>query len=593
MTEIDRRLHQKVDQVSTRVLRLTESLIAVSDQVSLVDTAQKQTQDSLRVLLEEFKKYVLKAELTANLHSAETQILSVEERLEREFGHLKRVRRTAVGMLQSFDVGLVSEDVVQQISEELMIENPRYWLAPALVALAAWPQDNRALCDKAVEEAFRRSPAKTSLLFALILRRQGRHEGAVRWLRHYLEAQDPNALGREFAVILESISQGAFGPAGRDLMRQRLNGWQELLLTDEAVQQAQVRRWRAEIDTLRGPASDQFPRLEMVSPQWPQLDEALRSASAHQVLLDKYTAMLTGEPRAPERLEDTVDDILDQLVNEYDNEELPHHRELALHQAVRDAGGDKEAARQAVDVDTASHQETLDYLTVQSTAALNPAAIGASAATQQLSVAACHQWFAQAHGGFSRDYRAAVPSEITLSMGDAGGVVVGRRKFFIPTWTGSFNTSVDALERSLASHWDRRIEPFVKTLAYPLVKQLVMMAAVIVVILLLFLGSSPGFAFLAAVIVGGIWGMVLYQRSTAAAAEQEAARTLLGRHRQEAVQQLRGAAAELSDWHGQYASADAVESAARDFIAALATATTAAAPFEGRVVAASTDGGTA
>jgi hypothetical protein len=593
MTEIDRRLHQKVDQVGARVLRLTESLIAVSDQVSLVDTAQKQTQDSLRVLLDEFQKYVLKAELTANLHSAETQILSVEERLEREFGHLKRVRRTAVGMLQSFDVGLVSEDVVQQISEELMIENPRYWLAPALVALAAWPQDNRALCEKAVEEAFRRSPAKTSLLFALILRRQDRHEGAVRWLRHYLEAQDPNALGREFAVILESISQGAFGPAGRDLMRERLSGWQALLLTDAAVQETQVRRWRAEIDTLRAPASEEFPRLEMVSPQWPQLDEALRSASAHKILLDKYTTMLTREPRPPERLEDTVDDILDRLVKEYDNEELPHHRELALHKAVRDAGGDKEAARRAVDVDTASHQETLDYLTVQSTAALNPAAIGASAATQQLSVAACQPWFAQAHAGFSRDYRAAVPSEITLSMGEPGGVTVARKKFFIPTWTGSFNTSVDALERSLAGHWDRRIGPFVQTLAYPLTKQLVLLGAVIVVILLLFAGSSPGFAFLAAAVVGGIWGALLHRRSAAAATEQEAARTLLGRHRQEAVTQLRGAAAELTDWHERYAAADAVEPAVREFIAALATATTAAAPFEGRVVGAGQDGGAA
>ncbi|WP_330320396.1 hypothetical protein OG927_17070 [Streptomyces clavifer] len=125
MTEVDRQLHNKVDQVGNRVLRLTENLIAVSDQVSAVDTAQKQTQDSLLALVTEFRSFVRSAALTANLHSAETQILSVEERLEREYGHLKRVRRTAVGILQAFDVGLATQDTVQQISEELMIESPR------------------------------------------------------------------------------------------------------------------------------------------------------------------------------------------------------------------------------------------------------------------------------------------------------------------------------------------------------------------------------------------------------------------------------------------------------------------------------------
>lgn len=584
MTEVDRQLHNKVDQVGNRVLRLTENLIAVADQVSAVDTAQKQTQDSLLTLVAEFRTFVRSAELTANLLSAETQILSVEERLEREYGHLKRVRRTAVGILQAFDVGLASQDTVQQISEELMIESPRYWLAPALVALAAWPRDERALCDKAVEEAFRRSPARTSLLFALVLRRQGRPEGAVRWLRHYLGAQDPNALGREFAVILECISQGAFGPAGREVMKATLATWRETLMTDDGARRAQVRRWRAEIDGMRGPASQPFPRLSESTPQWPVLDEVLRCAAAHQTLLDAYESLPEPQTRVSDRLEDTVDDILDRLVKEYDDEELPHHRELALHRAVVAAAGDREAARRAVDVDAASYAERTDYLTVQTTAALNPAAIGASAATQRLSVAACGPWLEEAHAGFSRDYRSKAPSEVELRIGNPAGVSAGGKKCRIPVWKGSFNTDTDALERSLTSHWERRIEPFVETLAYPLKNQLLLLSGSVVVILLVLMAASPGFALLLALFVGGVWGILLYQRQEAAGSVQENARALLHRHKREAVDQLRGAAAELADWQRRYRAADAVEPAARAFIASLATTTTAAAPFEGRVV---------
>ncbi|MFB7970353.1 hypothetical protein [Streptomyces rubiginosohelvolus] len=592
MTEIDRRLHHKVEQVGNHVLRLTENLIAVSDQVSAVDTAQKQTQDSLAELVAEFRSFVRAAQLTANVHSAETQILSVEERLEREYGHLKRVRRTAVGILQAFDVGLASQETVQQISEELMIESPRYWLAPALVALAAWPRDDRALCEKAVEEAFRRSPARTSLLFALILRRQGRTDAAVRWLHHYLRAQDPNSLGREFAVILECISQGAFGPAAREVMKATLATWRETLMTDDEAQHAQVRRWRSEIDGLRGPASQEFPRLAEFSPQWQALDAALRSAGAHQELLDAYAAIPEPETRISDRLEDTVDDILDQLVNEYDSEELPHHRELALHRAVVAAGGDREAAQRAADADAPSYEERSDYLTVQTTAALNPEAIGASAATQRLSVAACAPWLAEAHAGFSRDYRAAVPSEVQLLIGVPAGIALGGKKFWMPAWKGSFNTDVDALERSLTSHWERRIEPFVESLAYPLRNQLLLLGGTVLGIFLLLVGASTGFAVLLALVVGGAWGILLLRRHDAAASTQEGARTVLRTHQQKAVDQLHGAAAELADWQQRYRDADAVEPAARALIASLTTGTTPSAPFEGRVVT-DTEGRTA
>src|SRR5205814_3416103 len=132
------------------------------------------------------------------------------------------VRRSAVGILQAFDVGLISEQTAQTVSEQLMIQAPRYWLAPVLVALAAWSRDEQSLGERAVETAFQRSPAKTSLFMALVLRRQGRYDSAGRWLRHYLAAQDPTALGRDFAVILESIAQGAFGPAGLQLIQEFL-----------------------------------------------------------------------------------------------------------------------------------------------------------------------------------------------------------------------------------------------------------------------------------------------------------------------------------------------------------------------------------
>ena len=50
-----------------------------------------------------------------------------------------------------------------------MISTPDYWLAPVLVALAAWINNNRDLAERAIREAVKRDNEHTSLAMALIL----------------------------------------------------------------------------------------------------------------------------------------------------------------------------------------------------------------------------------------------------------------------------------------------------------------------------------------------------------------------------------------------------------------------------------------
>ncbi|MEU5000824.1 hypothetical protein [Streptomyces sp. NPDC021622] len=585
MPDVDWALHRQVQQVANLVNGLSEQVRSVSGQVSAVDANQQTTRSELQELRDEFQQFAQTTMLIANVQRAETRVGVVQDQVDHEFGHHKTVRRTAVGMLQAFDLGIVSEDNVRMVGDQLMIQTPRYWLAPALVALASWSADDRTLCERAVEEAFRRSPDRTSLFFALVLRRQGRKDSSVRWLRHYLLAQDPNALGREFAVILESIAQGAFGLAGRELLNDGLTSWREQLMDNTDAQQKQIKRWYDEVDSLRGPtAAKEFPQLAAVSPQWQELDGVLGAARAHQPLLVKYRAIMDREFEPSARLEDAVDDILDRLVSEYDNEELPLRRELAFNHAVIDHAGDVAAARKAADADSASYDETLDYLTVQTTAALNPPAIGTSPATQRLAVAACHEWFLQGHAGFTRDYRAAVPQDVQARFQVAQKVAGGVMQ--LPVWTGSLSRPLGELEGSLGSHWDQHIEPFVASLAYPTVRKVAPLVLVLLGILVLVGSIHMGFALIAALVTGGIWGLVIHNRARAAARNQEAARALLQRAKQDSLRQLRAASAELTDWQTKFRDEDAVEARCRELIKSLETAVRGGgSPFEGRTVA--------
>ncbi|PKV87555.1 hypothetical protein [Streptomyces sp. TLI_146] len=583
MADVDYSLHRKVQEVSGLVVRLSEQVGAVGGQVAAVDANQQLTRTELQELRDEFRAFVQQAQLTANVQRAETRVGVIQDQVDHEFGHHKVVRRTAVGMLQAFDVGLVSEETVRAVSEQLMIQTPRYWLAPALVALAAWSADEPGMCGRAVEEAFRRSAHRTSLFFALVLRRQNRREESVRWLRHYLLAQDPAHLGREFAVILESISQGAFGAAGRELLRDTLDGWRETMLNDDAAQRAQITRWRAELDSLR-PAAPQgeYPVLAQVSPQGPQLAGVLSSARVQRVAHDKYRALLGREFTTSDRIEDAVDDILDRLVSEYDNEELPLRRDLAFNHAVIDHGGDLTAARGAVDTDSAAYEETLDYLTVQTTAALSPEAIGTSVATQRLAVAACRDWFRHAHQQFSADYRGAVPQDVQARFG--GAYPIAGRTFQLPPWTGSYTQPLPGLEQQLAAHWDTHARTFLASFAYPLARKATPPALVLLGILVIGFGISAGVTLTVMAVTAAVWGLVIHQGLSAARKVEQAAKTVLDQSRRDALHQLRAGSAELTDWYESYRAADAVEPQLRELIDSLGAALDGASPFDGRTV---------
>ena len=220
-------------------------------------------------LREEFRQFVEETIRAAAVQQSQVKVVDLKARLDREFGHYSVVRRTSVGLLQGFDVGNISNAVATNVAEELMIQTPRYWLAPALVALAAWSHDRQDIAEKSVREAFSRDRQKTSLLFTLVLRRQGRTSGSVRWLRHYVASLDPSALTREFAVILEASSCNAFGPEGNELLSAKLAEWSRRLRQYPEAVEEQVGRWISELAShqLRL-GGNEYQTLQRLCTQW-------------------------------------------------------------------------------------------------------------------------------------------------------------------------------------------------------------------------------------------------------------------------------------------------------------------------------------
>src|SRR5690348_17049477 len=117
MGDNDVQVYNKVAEVQRLVRQVELGVDAVGVQVAHVGQRAEETNDRLTKLALEFQAFAEKSERARNLQLAETRIVAVEARLEHDFGHYKKVRNVAIGMLQGFDAGLVSEDTVRGVSE--------------------------------------------------------------------------------------------------------------------------------------------------------------------------------------------------------------------------------------------------------------------------------------------------------------------------------------------------------------------------------------------------------------------------------------------------------------------------------------------
>lgn len=408
MSDIRIDLGPVVRQIEEMGRRLATSIDSVGTEVGQARSDIQLTAGELARLRVEFETFKNEAERTANIQRSETKVGTLRDELDRSFGHYALVRRTSVGTLQAFDVGNVSNSTVTSVSEELMIQTPRYWLAPALVTLAAWSRDNGEMAEKSVQEAYARDKNKTSLFFALVLRRQGRQDGALSWLRHYVLSLDPSRLTREFAVILEASSYGAFGPDGEAFLSEVMDRWVSELRQNDQVIDLQIKKWAAEIGVQREQLNDsEFPSLRILAPKFGDLHRQLESASALPVVIEKYESIKNHDAPLPTHLENLLDDILDQLVTDFDEEELPLRREVAFHEAVIEQNGDMTRAQERAELVQEALEETTDVVSLQTMAAISPASLGVGTQTQRIAIGVGQGDFRQAVGRFCTAYRAA------------------------------------------------------------------------------------------------------------------------------------------------------------------------------------------
>lgn len=375
----------------------------------------------INALSEQIATFERKQMLENRLGQAETKIVKIRQEIENKFGHYAKIRRLTTGILQGTDLGIIKKETISNVTEKTMISTPGYWLAPCLVALSAWISDDKDLADKAVKEAIKRNDEKTSLFFGLICRRANRKAASLKWFQRYLENQDSRHLDRKAVIVIDAFVSGLLGADSESLISQQISKWIEEIMNEGNSMEQQMEQWKNTI-ALKKPyeVNLDYPYLEKYSTTWSLLKEIMKGAKLHNNLYN-YFKNIFDKKHIKEPLKKELDRILDDLVTNFDAEEIPLRKQEKFEQFVINYKGDENQAQTSMRIEETAFKDDKNFMQLLTDASMKPESSKASVSTQKFAIAISKEWIEAAYTDLIAENRAKIPHEIEILIGTFRG----------------------------------------------------------------------------------------------------------------------------------------------------------------------------
>ncbi len=313
----------------------------LDDRVRELARKQAATQKSLSALREMYERDRI-------VTAAHREYEVAERQRQAKFGRYEDARNMAESIIDVVASGHINRAVVLDVTERLAIQTPRYWVAQATLAVAAWLDDNPGQQQAALDYALALDYEKTSLFMALLLRDQDRDAVLQEWLAAYLSRLTPTKLPRHFRVVIDAVTGNAFGRDAAPRLVRQVGEW----YNDEAARQdildAAVAEWRRRLLSLgaRYAETPDFSLLAANEKAWKVLSPRLAASQAIEQAAWYFRERFEAGAQVSDDVRGELADLLRKLARTEDAEEEELSRVIFGHRAITLTNGDPEAARQ-------------------------------------------------------------------------------------------------------------------------------------------------------------------------------------------------------------------------------------------------------
>jgi len=334
-------LENNLEILASSLGTVSQSVSSVNGQIGAVQGQVDLVTNEVKNLEEEIKKFMIEIKQGTVVSNARQTILMAESEYSKKYGHRDEVRRRVNGLLQSIDITAIKKSTIENISETTIINNPDYWLAPALVSLCAWYTNNKELAEKSLKEAMNRDDEKTSLLFCLVHLRANRIDTSLRWLNRYLSMQDPTKMENKIITVLDAITSGVFGNDAKKRCLEKVNEWMLELDNFSQFKDIQINRWDKYFREKLTPVEEiEFPYIHEQVAESSIINDIVTISRTQEKILNEFKNIMDEKESQKNSTVNKIDVLLHDLVFNYDKEELELKRDIQKNKHIIESNGD-------------------------------------------------------------------------------------------------------------------------------------------------------------------------------------------------------------------------------------------------------------
>lgn len=369
-----------LDTIERNLNSVANELTGVITNVSTVNNQVTKVENQVNHLNNEVQNLVKEIRETTVITNARQAIMYNNDQIEKKYGYYDKVRRTTESLIDAIEHSNISVNALINLNQDLILNNPNYWLSNALASLSSWLLDDKINCEKELHNALKKDESKTSLFFCLVNDKLGRTQTSINWLNKYLSIQNPTRLDKDFITVLDLVATGKFGDETKRIVLNKINTWFNRLNSEKELQEQQINTWIEYIHDNQD-TDIKMPYLENSTPDIARLKNNLVITSSYYNILNKLNTITNQDSSNKSK-----EDILSNLIYEYEGTENTYQKDNLYNTLLIQCNGNREQADKLFKKQESMFEDQVNLLDLLSNIIINKESFKVSNETQKIAL---------------------------------------------------------------------------------------------------------------------------------------------------------------------------------------------------------------
>lgn len=214
----------------------------INDQVDDFKEQFNSVKSNIDSLERQIKTFISEVRGNTYVSNAKMELKNYEDELSEEYGQYDVIRNKVSEIVNDLEKGYIEKNKLLTQSEQAHLSNSKYYLVHILVAICAWLKNEKKLARKSINKALDLNDNKTSLLFSVIYFKLNRNNTAIKWLKRYLDNQNPSNMNSDVIGVINILSYYVNDNETEDKLYSYINNWINKSKNEEIENKA-INKW--------------------------------------------------------------------------------------------------------------------------------------------------------------------------------------------------------------------------------------------------------------------------------------------------------------------------------------------------------------